>query len=87
MPCAIAAAGAPKAIRQSTGAVIPAWRSASASVVSTTPSQLAPPASAARAAGTMPWPYPSAFTTAISWLPRTRSVSAATLPVIAPRST
>ena len=62
----IASAGSPKVIRQSTGAVIPACRSATASARSATPSQLAPPASAARAAGTMPWPYPSAFTTAIT---------------------
>ena len=45
---------------------MPAARSASASSSIATPSQLAPPASAARAAGTMPWPYPSALTTAIS---------------------
>ena len=56
MPAAIASAGSPTAIRHSTGAVSPARRSATASARSAVPSQLAPPASAARAAGTMPWP-------------------------------
>ena len=87
MPARIASAGSPMAIRHSTGSVIPAARSASASVRSAVPSQVAPPASAARAAGIMPCPYPSALTTAITWLPRTRSHRAVTLPVIAPRST
>jgi hypothetical protein len=43
-------------IRQSTGAVSPAARSSSASATRITPSQPAPPASAALATGTMPWP-------------------------------
>ena len=38
------------------GAWIPASRSIVASPAATTASQLAPPASAARAAGTAPWP-------------------------------
>ena len=83
----IASAGSPNVIMHRTGAVMPARRSATASSRSATPSQAAPPASAARAAGTMPWPYPSALTAASTWLPRTSSHSAATLAVIAPRST
>jgi hypothetical protein len=50
----------------STGAAIPAERSRSASSSVATPSQVAPASSAARAQGTMPWPYASAFTTAIT---------------------
>ncbi len=54
MPASMAAAGSPIAISASTGAVMPARRSSSPSAASTTPSQVAPPASAARAAGTIP---------------------------------
>ena len=50
----------------STGTVTPARRRVSASSRVQTPSQSAPASSAARAAGSMPWPYPSAFTTAIN---------------------
>ena len=63
----------------STGTSMPAARSASASRAVQTPSQVAPPASAARADGTMPWPYPSALTTAITCAVRPRCGSAATL--------
>jgi hypothetical protein len=56
MPRRTASAGSPNAIRHSTGAVMPASRRATASVRSATPSQPAPPASAARAAATMPCP-------------------------------
>jgi hypothetical protein len=55
-PARIASPGSPMAIRHSTGAVIPSARSASASARSAVPSQSAPPASAARAAGIMPCP-------------------------------
>ena len=54
------------AIRHRIGSSRPAWRSSSASATCTTPSQSAPPAIAARAAGTAPWPYPLALTTAIT---------------------
>src|SRR6266511_2395129 len=49
------------------GALMPAARSSSASSRVHTPSQRAPAASAARATGSMPWPYPSALTTAMTW--------------------
>ena len=42
----------------------PAARSSSASDAVATPSQVEPASSAARAAGTAPWPYPFALTTA-----------------------
>src|SRR5205823_4401163 len=48
------------------GAPIPASRSCRASASVATPSQLAPPRNAARAAGTAPCPYPPALTTAIT---------------------
>ena len=48
---------------------MPAARRSRASRRCATPSWSAPPARAARATGTMPWPYPSALTTAISWAP------------------
>ena len=51
-----AAAGPGASSQASTGAVMPARRSASASSRVATPSQVAPPASAARADGSMPWP-------------------------------
>ena len=44
---------------------MPAARSCRASSTIAVPSQVAPPARAARAHGISPWPYPSAFTTAI----------------------
>ena len=58
IPAAIASscAASGAASRHSTGAVIPARRSASASLVCTTPSQPAPAASAAVATGS--WPCP-----------------------------
>ena len=59
--------GSPGASSQArTGAVMPCRRSSSASPRVQTPSQVAPPASAARADGTRPWPYPSPFTTAMT---------------------
>ena len=70
----------------STGSVMPAARSASASSSIATPSQLAPPASAARAEATMPWPYPSALTTAISSA-AVLDFRVATLAAMAARST
>ena len=54
MARACGASGVPD--RQSTGTVKPASRSAMASASWTTPSQVAPPASAADAEGSMPWP-------------------------------
>src|SRR6185503_11449829 len=74
------------ASQDSTGVVIPALRSASASSRNATPSQLAPPASAARADGSRPCPYPSALTTAITSA-GVRDRSSATLSRIASRST
>src|SRR5215471_3712693 len=53
-------------MRQRTGAVRPARRTASPSSTLITPSQLAPPASAAVATGIRPWPYASALTTAMT---------------------
>ena len=66
---------------------MPARRSSSASATCTTPSQSAPPRTAARAAGTAPWPYPLAFTTAMTAAGATCARSAAMFLVIAPRST
>ena len=66
--------------------VMPAWRRARASCSCTTPSQSAPPATAACAEGIMPWPYPSALTTAISWVPPTCPRIASTLRATAARS-
>lgn len=43
---------------------MPAVRSSMPSSTVATPSMTAPPATAARATGTAPWPYPFAFTTA-----------------------
>ncbi len=42
--------------RTRTGLEMPAWRRATASSTSATPSQRAPAATAARATGTAPWP-------------------------------
>src|SRR5581483_4090687 len=56
-----------------TVASIPSARSAIASSTVATASIAAPPASAARAAGTAPWPYPSPFTTAHRRAPGGRS--------------
>ena len=58
MPAATArSSGAPGVYSQvSSGAVIPARRSVSASVSWATPSQAAPPSTAARDTGTRPWP-------------------------------
>ena len=57
-PAAIAAGWSSEAIaiRQSSGLSMPAARSSSASATCTTPSQSAPPRTAARAAGTAPCP-------------------------------
>jgi hypothetical protein len=66
--------------------VMPARRSSSASSSTAVPSQVAPPAWAARAAGTMPWPYPSAFTTVITAAGPAYSRRRATLARIASRS-
>ena len=49
------------------GPPMPASRSWSASCASATPSQAAPASCAARAHSTAPWPYASAFTTAMTW--------------------
>ena len=68
IPCATASVkDAPGACSHARiGASMPARRSASASPMSATPRRFAPPASAATAERTAPWPYPSALTTAIT---------------------
>ena len=74
------------ASQQSTGAVIPADRRASASSTVATPSHAAPESSAVVATSMMPWPKPSAFTTArigVAVMSRMRPI----LRAIAPRST
>src|SRR5690606_25877758 len=80
--------GSPGASSQaSTGAVIPARRRVSASSRVQTPSAVAPASTAARATGTMPCPYPSALTTAISSAVGAAARSRVTLCRIASRST
>src|SRR6266536_1212817 len=69
-----------------TGASIPAARSSAPSSTSATPSHAAPASTAARATGTAPWPYPSAFTTAMRAAGRATSASARTLARTASRS-
>ena len=69
-----------------TGAVMPARRRVNASPSVQAPSQVAPPSSAARAAGIMPCPYPSPLTTAMTAASVPARISA-TLPRIASRST
>jgi len=69
------------------GTSTPARRISSASATWTTPSQPAPPRTAARAAGTAPWPYPLALTTAMTAAGATCARSAAMFFVIAPSST
>src|SRR6185503_20263854 len=68
------------------GASMPASRSSTPSSTSATPSAAAPASIAARATGTAPWPYASAFTTAITAAGATRSRSTPTLCRIASRS-
>src|SRR6266545_2547082 len=69
-----------------TGASIPTARSSAPSSTSATPSHAAPASRAARATGTAPWPYPSAFTTAIRAAGRATSASVRTLARTASRS-
>ena len=64
-----------------------AARSASPSSVRATARRVAPAPSAARAAPTAPWPYPSAFTTTQSSAGATRRARADTLWAMAPAST
>src|SRR4051794_30947648 len=66
---------------------MPAARSSGASRRWATPSRSAPAARAARATGTIPWTYPSAFTTAISCAPGACSRRTATFAATASRST
>ena len=69
------------------GTVIPCWRSSAASDSRAVPSQSAPPAMAALAEGSSPWPYASALTTASSAAEGACERSTSTLAEIASRST
>ncbi len=69
------------------GASMPASRRTTASSTSATASQSAPAPSAARATGTEPCPYASAFTTAHANVVCAQIFSARTLWAIASRST
>src|SRR3954468_45996 len=66
---------------------MPASRRVIASSSRATPSQEAPPSTAARPDGTIPWPYPSALTTAMSPAPVAWARRSPTLWRIAARST
>ena len=82
-----ASAGCSLSTRIGTGGAMPAWRSTTASDVRATHRPPAPAPRAARATGTAPWPYPSAFTTAQTPAGATTVRSSSTLAAIASRST
>ena len=69
------------------GAAIPAARSSLASRTWATASHAAPASTAARATGTAPCPYPSAFTTAHTWAGAQTACSVMTLAAIASSDT
>ena len=77
-----------RASMNSMGATMPALLSAMPSSTKATPRKVAPDFRAAIATGTAPWPYPSAFTTAmICVLPGMAALTRSIFPAILPVST